>query len=270
MDISNICVIGDDKRMDYVAEELYTLGFDVYREEKNINNKSMIVLAPPANEKMTRRIIPYLEYGQFLYAGAMSNRLRHQCELMQIDYVDYLKIDELTKKNAILTAKGIIKCALSYGAILDSSDNADIIRSEKRCLVAGYGFCGKALAKALTDENINAKVDVLVRRKELKSEIESNGYGFIDLNNVYSYDLNNISVVFNTIPAMIFDERLLKHFNHDTKFFDIASGDGGIDYSFCNENNIFAKQYLGIPGKEFPVEAGKAIAETIIYDINLR
>ncbi len=269
MDISNICVIGDDKRMDYVAEELYTLGFDVYREEKYINNKSMIVLAPPANEKMTRRIIPYLEYGQFLYAGAMSNRLRHQCELMQIDYVDYLKIDELNRKNAILTAKGIIKNAIADGAIFENSINDSTI-SEKRCLVAGFGFCGKAIAKALADEKINAKVDVLVRRKELRNNIEKNGYKFIDMNNVKEFNLEDVGIVFNTVPALIFDEKLLKCFKPDTKFYDIASGDGGIDYDYCEKHKIYAKQYLGIPGKEYPSEAGKAIAETIIYDINLR
>ena len=178
MDISNICVIGDDKRMDYTAEALYSLGFDVYRDEKYINNKSMIVLAPPANEKMTRLIIPYLEYGQFLYAGAMSNRLKHQCELMKIKYVDYLKIDELTKTNAVLTAKGLIRYALSENVKLN----------EGRCLVAGYGFCGKAIAKVLSNFDRDISIDILVRRKELKTEIENEGYGFIDLNSYSGFD----------------------------------------------------------------------------------
>lgn len=260
MNISNICVIGEDKRMDYVASSLYTLGFDVYREEKYINNKSMIVLAPPANEKMTRRILPYLEYGQMLYAGAMSNRIIHQCELMQIEYTDYLKIDELKSKNAYLTAKGIIKNAIRNKAVLNKSNT----------LVAGYGICGKELAKALAEDKIGAYVDVMVRRKELKNIIEDAGYGFVDLNNKENINFEKYSYVFNTIPSLIFDDIFIKRFSKNVMFFDIASGEGGIDYSYCEENGIFACLVPGIPGKEYPLEAGKAIAEAIINDINLR
>ncbi len=260
MNISNICVIGEDKRMDYVASKLYTLGYDVYREEKYINNKSLIVLAPPANEKMTRRIIPYLEFGQILYAGALSNRLIHQCELMQIEYVDYLKIDELTEKNAYLTAKGIIKYAIKSGAVLNNS----------KSLVAGYGFCGKAIANALSDEKTGANVDVMVRRKELKGIIEDADFGFVDMNNKDCIDFEKYSYVFNTIPSLIFNDEFIKRFSKNVMFFDIASKDGGIDYSYCNENNIFAELIPQIPGKEFPYEAGMAIAEAIINDINLK
>lgn len=260
MNISNICVIGEDKRMDYVASTLYTLGFDVYREEKYINNKSMIVLAPPANEKMTRRILPYLEYGQLLYAGAMSNRLMHQCELMQIEYTDYLKIDELNKKNAYLTAKGIIKYAIKKGAVLNKSNT----------LVAGYGICGKEIAKLLIDDKIGAYTDVMVRRKELKTEIEDAGFGFVDLNNKDNINFEKYSYVFNTIPALLFDNIFINRFSKNVMFFDIASGEGGIEYLYCKENGIFADLVPGIPGKEYPLEAGKAIAETIINDFNIR
>ena len=260
MDISNICVIGDDKRMDYTAEALYSLGFDVYRNKKYINNKSMIVLAPPANEKMTRLIIPYLEYGQFLYAGSMSNRLIHQCELMKIKYVDYLKIEELTKTNAVLTAKGLIKYALS--------DNVKL--NEGKCMIAGYGFCGKAISKVLSDFDKGISIDILVRRKELKPEIENEGYGFIDLNSYSGFDFKKYRYIFNTVPALIFNKDFIDLFSDNVMIFDIASKDGGVDFSYCKEKNIYAKQFPGIPGKIYPVEAGKAIAMAIINDINLR
>ena len=259
MDISNICVIGDDKRMDYAAEELYTLGFDVYREEKYINNKSMIVLSPPANEAMTRRIIPYLEYGQILYSGAMSNRLKHQCELMQIEYVDYLKIDELTTINARLTAKGIIKAAVKNNAILEKSN----------CLVTGFGFCGKAIAELLTNETIDANVDVMVRRKELRPVIEEAGFGFVDMNDT-STNFEKYSYIFNTVPAPVIDETLINKLSKNVMIFDIASGEGGVDFKYCEDKDIFAIQCLGIPGREYPKEAGNAIADTIINDINLK
>ncbi|MBQ8923698.1 MAG: hypothetical protein IJ053_02775 [Lachnospiraceae bacterium] len=259
MNISNICVIGEDDRMDFVASKLYTLGFDVYREEKYINNKSMIVLSPPANEAMTRRIIPYLEYGQILYAGAMSNRLKHQCELMQIEYVDYLKIDELTTINARLTAKGIIRTAIKNNAILEKSN----------CLVTGFGFCGKAIAELLANDKIDADVDVMVRRKELKPLLEESGFGFVDMNDT-SANFEKYSYIFNTVPALIIDEALINKLSKNVMIFDISSGEGGVDFKYCEDNGIFAIQCLGIPGKEYPREAGNAIADTIINDINLK
>ncbi|MBR1816831.1 MAG: hypothetical protein IJ763_09040 [Lachnospiraceae bacterium] len=259
MNISNICVIGEDDRMDFVASKLYTLGFDVYREEKYINNKSMLVLSPPANEAMTRRIIPYLEYGQILYAGAMSNRLKHQCELMQIEYVDYLKVDELTTINARLTAKGIIRTAIKNNAILEKSN----------CLVTGFGFCGKAIAELLANDKIDADVDVMVRRKELKPMLEESGFGFVDMNDTLA-NFEKYSYIFNTVPALIIDESLINKLSKNVMIFDIASGEGGVDFKYCEDKDIFAIQCLGIPGKEYPREAGNAIADTIINDINLK
>ncbi|MBQ9234811.1 MAG: hypothetical protein IJ167_12370 [Lachnospiraceae bacterium] len=259
MNISNICVIGEDDRMDYVALKLYTLGFDVYREERYINNKSMIVLSPPANEAMTRRIIPYLEYGQILYSGAMSNRLKHQCELMKIEYVDYLMIDELTTINAKLTAKGIIKNAIKNNAVLEKSN----------CLVTGFGFCGKAIAELLTNDKIDANVDVMVRRRELKPVIENAGFGFVDMNDT-SVNFEKYSYVFNTVPALIINDTMIDKLSKNVMIFDIASGEGGVDFKYCEEKDIFAIQCLGIPGKEYPQEAGNAIADTIINDINLK
>jgi len=50
--------------------------------------------------------------------------------------------------------------------------------------------------------------------------------------------------------------------------FDIASAPGGCDFEYCRENNIFAILSLGIPGKEYPMEAGRIIADVILSDLN--
>lgn len=252
----NICILGDDKRMDYVAEYLYNAGYEVSRDIEAVNSYSVIVLSPPVNEKKAVELIPYLMEGQTVYGGMLSNRMIHECELRRIKSFDYLKIDSLTEKNAQLTAKGIIKQAISNSAVIEKS----------KCLVMGYGFCGKAIANELV--SCNASVDVMVRKESLKTEIINAGYGYV---NLYSYDSSSMekySYVFNTIPALVLDEELLSELAHNVMIFDIASSPGGCDFAYCKENNIFALLSLGIPGKEYPMEAGRIIADVILNDLN--
>lgn len=257
MNISNVCVIGNDGRMDYAAQTFYDMGYDVYRDFSNINSGSVIVLPPPVGEQMTKKIIPYLKTGQMIYGGMISNRLAHECELKGIGVFDYLKWDHVTAANAGLTAKGIIRESSCMRAVIEESD----------CLVTGYGFCGKALARELKAGG--AKVDVMVRRKELSSEIEAMGYNFIDMNNHKKLNLEKYSYVFNTVPALILGSELLKRFSNNVLIFDIASAPGGVDFAYCSENGIFAFQSLGIPGREYPKEAGEIIAKAVINSWNI-
>lgn len=257
MNISNVCVIGNDGRMDYAAQTFYDMGYDVYRDFKHINSKSVIVLPPPVGEQMTKTLMPHLKTGQTVYAGMISNRLTHECELKDIPVYDYLKWDHVTAANAELTAKGIIRESSCMKAVIEESD----------CLVTGYGFCGKALARALYGSG--ARVDVMVRRKELCSEIEGLGYGFIDINNSKKNNLEKYSYIFNTVPALILNAGLLIRFSNNVLIFDIASAPGGVDFAYCSENGIFAIQSLGIPGREYPKEAGDIIAKAIINSWNV-
>lgn len=255
MAIRNVCVIGNDGRMDYVAQAFYDMGYDVYRDLEHVSSESIIVLPPPVGEQMTKTIMPYLEQGQIIYGGVVSNRLKHECELLDIQVFDYLKWDQVTAENARLTAKGIIREAIALKAVLEESD----------CLVTGYGFCGKALADAL--KAVGARVDVMVRKKELAGVLEGEGYGFVDMNNPGKVNLEKYSYVFNTVPAMVLNDEMLNRLSNNVMIFDIASGSGGTDFEYCREHDLFAMQSLGIPGKEYPIEAGEIISTAIMNNL---
>ena len=259
MDISNICVIGNDKRMDYTADYFYSVGYDVYRELEYIDSKSLIVLPPPVGEQMTRQILPYIESGQNIYGGMLSDRLIHECNIRDVRIVDYLTCDEVTTENAILTAKGIIKEAACMNAVI----------YESNCLVTGYGFCAKELARELV--NSGARVDIMARRRGLEYEISERGYGFIHMYNeqITAERLQKYSYVFNTVPAMVLDKEFIKLLPGNIMIFDIASAPGGTDFNYCNQNGIFAFHSLGIPGREFPKQAGEIIARYVLNDINI-
>lgn len=257
MEISNICIIGNDNRMDRAAQIFYDMGYEVYRDIDNANGHSVIILQPAISEEISKTIYESGIAGQRIYGGMLSNRFCHECELRDMMCIDYLKWDHLTAYNADLTSKGIIREAKNAGAVPEGSN----------CLVTGYGFCGKSLAKAL--DLCKAKVFVAVRRKELKSAIESLGYGYINIEEMQREDMSKFSYVFNTVPAMVLNADVLDAFSCNVMIFDIASKPGGTDFEYCREKGIYAVNSLGIPGKEFPHEAGEIIARSIIDDINL-
>ncbi len=255
MSYNSICVLGNDNRMDYVAQKFYDYGYDVYRDIENIEKTSIVILPPPVGKNAMNEIFPYLVPGVTVYGGAVSNRFVHECLIKKIMVIDYLKWEKVTALNAMLTARGAITDAEEYSKI----------EMGNSCLVTGYGFCGKALAKELSLHTSN--ISVMVRREELKGRIEEAGYKYIHIDSKnhtnHSYDF-----VFNTVPAPILDEEFLKEQSCDTIIIDIASAPGGTDFSYCDKNSITAKLSLGIPGKRYPEEAGCIIFDAIIDNLN--
>lgn len=256
MAIRNVCIIGNDGRMDYVAQSFYGMGYDVYRDLEHVCSESIIILPPSVGEQVTGMLISHLIPGQMVYGGMVSNRLQHECELKNVKVFDYLKWDYVTEANAILTAKGIIREASALKAVFEESD----------CLVTGYGFCGKALVDVLLADG--ARVDVMVRKKELAGIIEDNGCGYVDMNNPGKGKFEKYSYVFNTVPAMVLTDDVLKGFSGNVMIFDIASGSGGTDFEYCREHNLFTLHSLGIPGKEYPKEAGEIISTAILSNLS--
>jgi dipicolinate synthase subunit A len=80
--------------------------------------------------------------------------------------------------------------------------------------------------------------------------------------------MEKYSYIFNTVPALILTENLLDGFSDNVMIFDIASAPGGTDFAYCRQRGIYAVNSLGIPGKEYPREAGEIIARAILQDLN--
>lgn len=237
-------VIGEDKRMEYVANKLYSLGCEI---NKDINNH-VIILPPPLNLEYLSKLSPYFNNIKIIYGGSISNEVKEKVP-ETINLIDYLSDDIVVEKNAILTAMGIIKYAKTS---LNAFNDLNV-------LVIGYGFCGKAISNELKKYNLN--ISVAVRNNKLKNEIESKDYNYVDLKSLHLNKNTEYQLIFNTVPAMILDSATIDTLNPSVKIFDIASNPGGVDFLYCKEKGIFAELILGIPGKEYPKEAGEIIAD---------
>lgn len=249
--MQDVIVFGRDLRMNFVAEYFYNLGFDVYETLDACSAHACIITAPSLSYEEEQALSGIRNQDVVLYYGLLSNECLQTLKAHDIRCFCYLKQEKMVSENAILTARGIVKTAAK----------ADAVLYESHCLVLGYGHCGCAIAKAL--KNSGANVDVMVRRKDLKSSIEAEGFGFLNLLQQERYCYEKYSYVFNTIPALVLTKELLARMPHSIMIFDIASKPGGTDFSYCRQHEIRADLYLGLPGKLYPREAGEIIASCV-------
>ncbi|MDD6328243.1 MAG: hypothetical protein PUA62_07330 [Lachnospiraceae bacterium] len=246
-----ICLLGNDKRMDFAAQYFYDVGFDVSREYHDIGKSQVVVFSPMTKEQEIIDVLKYMRMKNIVFVGNETQKIKDICDKKEIELISYLSIPSLVTENAILTAKGIIKEAINCNAVLEAS----------HCLVCGYGNCGKAIATELL--KMNSYIDILVRRKEQKSEIEKRGYKCILFQDVPHISFEKYSYVFNTIPVCAIDQAILSKFTKTIIIFDIASNMGGIDKDYCMKHQIELHHKLGIPGKMFPRQAGELIAKEV-------
>ena len=72
--------------------------------------------------------------------------------------------------------------------------------------------------------------------------------------------LNQVAVVFNTIPALVLPAALLQKMAPETLIIDLASAPGGVDFEAAERFRIRAVLALGLPGKVAPLTAGRILA----------
>jgi len=116
------------------------------------------------------------------------------------------------------------------------------------------------LAKMLY--GIGANVYVEARKYSDLAWIDSYGYKPIFIEGL-SDNLKTMNIVFNTIPSMILDRKLLSFINKECLVIDLASKPGGIDLEAAGEMGIKTIWALSLPGKVAPLTAAQYINTTV-------
>jgi dipicolinate synthase subunit A len=75
--------------------------------------------------------------------------------------------------------------------------------------------------------------------------------------------LRDADAVFNTVPAIVLTENILKCMRPDSLIVDLASAPGGTDFEAASRLGIKAILALGLPGKVAPKTAGKILADSV-------
>ena len=281
--INTFGVIGGDKRQVAMAESIAGDGYTVYTAgmeqasfspgiqkaslEKTVQNSDFLILPLPATvDKKTlnapfskeeilldEKFVRMLEHKK-VFCGMLS-RLQSTSDLWsRIDASDYFEREEFTVKNAVPTSEGAIEIAMrEYPGTINGA----------KCLVAGFGRIGKVLSRML--QGLGAKVTVSARKPQDLAWIELEGYQAVSTNKLG--ETQGYDIIFNTIPALVFDACTLAHIVGKSLIIDLASAPGGVDWEAAQRQGIRAIQALSLPGKVAPKTAGEIIKTTISHMI---
>lgn len=244
-----VSVIGGDLRQLTLARLLKNEGYHVflYGFDKNIQPEGLkqeedkdfvlsadiVILPVPVTFDGTTVNSPYSDNPMYVeeflkginpsaivFGGQIQPNLQKALEDNHIAYRDYLKREELSIKNAVPTAEGAIEIAIS---------ETPITIHGSKSLVLGYGKIGKILSKDLY--GMGAQTYVEARKYADLAMIEGHGYEPLPLENLKEH-IHEFDIIFNTIPAMILDEDILKKVKKDALIIDLASKPGGAGTKF--------------------------------------
>jgi dipicolinate synthase subunit A len=259
-----LAVLGGDKRQHILYEMLDKDGYTVaktpiYHDEIIIgpipcskDNKTLFQTTtdkPIVIEEMFRKMN---ENGCRLFiAGAIKDNVRAMASANAIEAIDLMDLDEVAIMNAVPTAEGAIAAAM---------ENSDIVLFGSRCLVVGYGRCGKILANML--KGLGTAVSVAARDAVDEALIRSFGLDFVGLYTLETH-LKESDFIFNTVPAILLDRIAIQHIKSSCLVIDIASAPGGVDFIAAEQMGILAMNLPGLPGKVAPRSAAKILKDTI-------
>jgi len=197
-----------------------------------------------------------LQEYHYFFAGCIPATLLDYGEFHHLRIFDFMKDTVLTIDNTIATAEGAIAEAIIHQPV-NIHDN--------QCLILGYGRCAKTLANKLN--GLAADVTIAARKKEALAEAGTYGYKILETGRL-SEEIKNYSLIFNTIPSLVIDEKILLNVDKDALIIDIASAPGGVDFTKAKEYGIDARLCLGLPGKYAPKSSAEALIKYVISIIN--
>ncbi len=205
-------------------------------------------LSTPCSEKKisVEAISELIKLNGEVFAGKPDENLS---KIMQDKMLhDYISREELSLLNAIPTAEGAVQIAM---------EELPVTLSGLKILIVGCGRIGSALINIL--KGFGADITVAVRNARGAAKVRIAGVKYCCTNEISP----EYSLVFNTVPSMIFSRKLLEQFDKSTLFIDLASKPGGMDFDAAAELGIKAIWALGLPGKTAPITSGEIIADTI-------
>ncbi len=273
-----IAVIGGDKRLFYLAEELRNDGFSVtvFGNEGGmasidgaLENAEAVVLPFPVSPdgvylnahnddiRLSLLFKKIKEYGiKQVFGGSVSQVVIKIAEKYGISICDYGKIEAVALKNALCTAEGALQIALEKLPVTIHSSKVTVI---------GYGRIGKILSKELFA--LGANVSAVARKREVIAEMQIDGITPFYFNELKTAVKDSV-LIFNTVPVTVMDYDVLSSLSNRPLIIDLASAPGGIDRDSAATLGINVIWALSLPGKTSPKTAALIIKEAVIDSLS--
>lgn len=279
---ASFSVIGGDLRLAYLAKSLANDGFSVKcfgvdqsidispailctSLQKTVENTENVILPLPVTrdgihtfalaEKEYIRLSDVLECvtpSQRLFGGKIPAPMKQEAITAGICVFDYFEREELTVLNAIPTAEGALQIAMEKMPTTINGSN---------CLITGNGRISRMLSRIL--HALGAHVTIAARRPSDLAWATAGGCRAIHIQDI-SREISRYDVIFNTVPALILYNYILKKVRKDSWIIDLASAPGGLDFNAAEELELNVVWAASLPGKVAPLTAGSIIKDTIL------
>ena len=192
-----------------------------------------------------------LKPGALVVGGSFSAKSRQTIQSLGYPVEDVMERERLVWENAKLTAQAV--------PVLLGMEDGIFLRG-KSVLVLGGGRVARALWPVLKERG--AVVSAAARNPAQLALAEQAGVKAVPFAEMEPA-LGQVDLVINTIPAPVIGRRELAALEEGTLVLDLASAPGGVDFAAAKEYFIPARLELGLPGKWFPVQAGRLLGETV-------
>ena len=183
--------------------------------------------------------------------GKIDEKAYKRAAAHNIKLTDYYGREELSILNAVPTAEGAVEIAMR---------ELPTTVFGMECAVTGYGKVGRVLASTL--KALGADVTVFARKAEARAWAKVDGCRAEDIKEMKTL-AGKFSCIFNTVPAVIIDERIVRSLNRSALIVDLASPPGGVDIGAAEQCGVRCISAMSLPGRVAPDSAGEIIAETI-------
>ena len=193
-------------------------------------------------------IIPYLRRGTVVFAGMYPSKFKDACEEREVRLIDWFADEELTVKNAYLTAEGALGIAIekSPRAIKDSL-----------VTIIGYGRVAKACARMFN--LMGSHVRIMARSYAARIDAYTHGYKSYEIEN--DAPLSDADIIINTVPSMILNAKRMANVNNNAMIIELASKPYGTDSAAAEKMGIPLYIAPGLPAKVAPLTAGRLMAD---------
>lgn len=277
-----VAVLGGDDRELILVSELLTMGANVkvagisrlnnnqnvqcfHQVGEAVQNAAFVILPMPGIDEQGIIRAKYSEVPLLLNQESMLSfrpdcvvvvgfarpLLRELVSSRNLKMIEIAEIDEVAIPNSIPSAEGAIQMAM---------ESTDITIHGSRCIVLGFGRCGCTLARMLAA--LGAKTSVAARKLRDLARISEMGLQPLTYQDLPEH-IGEADIIFNTVPFLVLDRKLLEITNSGVYICDIASAPGGVDFAAARELGRRAELAPGLPGKVAPRTAGRILAQVI-------
>lgn len=287
MQQKTFAVVGGDLRQAWLAGRLAQKGYRVHaalldREvelsprvhkeqklEQAVEPADVVVLPLPASVDGQKVNAPFAQNGAELKAlfGLLKGKLvlagkteniAGIAALNGVETVDYFAREELAVLNSVPTAEGALELAMA---------ELPTTIFGTRVLITGFGRIGRVLCRLLVA--MGAQVTVAARKYSDFAWIGIFGAKAVHLDSLAEAAAQS-DLVFNTVPSLLFDRKVLAALPREAVVIDLASKPGGVDFAAAGEMGVKTIWALSLPGKVAPISSGEAIMDTILNILDER